>query len=368
MNKNISIIGIGRLGLCVALCLEKAGYNVLGSDVISEYVDKINSKTLNSPEPLVNEYLQTSKNFKATTDFNEVINFSDIILIYVATPSSGGKKHYDHTVLGQVLMKLNNQKVENKHIVIGCTVIPGYIRDVGNFLIMDCLNTTLSYNPEFIAQGNIIYGLENPDMILIGEGSKEAGDKLEEIYKTMNNDVKVCRMRPISAEITKLSINCFITTKVSFANMIGDTAINSEGADYNDILNAVGSDSRIGHKYLKYGYGFGGPCFPRDNRALGTYIKSVGIEPLIPIATDESNKFHCNFQFEKEYEKLNEEYEITGVGYKENCTVPIIEESQKLFIGEKLAKKGVIVTLRDKKHMLDAVKLEYGDMFFYEEI
>jgi hypothetical protein len=92
------------------------------------------------------------------------------------------------------------------------------------------------------------------------------------------------------------------------------------------------------------------------------------VEPLIPIATDESNKLHCNFQFEKEYEKLNEEYEITGVGYKENCTVPIIEESQKLFIGEKLAKKGIIVTLRDKKHMLDCVKLEYGDMFFYEEI
>jgi nucleotide sugar dehydrogenase len=274
-------------------------------------------------------------------------------------------------MLGNVLMNINKEKVKNKHIIIGCTVIPGYIDQVGKFLIKDCENTTLSYNPEFIAQGDIINGLLKPDFILIGEGSKEAGDELEQIYKNLNHgDVNIQRMSPISAEITKLSVNCFITTKIAFANMIGDIADISEGADKFDILRAVGSDSRIGVKYLKPGYGFGGPCFPRDNRALGSYIKSVGIEPLIPIATDESNKNHTKFQVLQFREKLdiNNPYILEGVGYKDNCTVPIIEESQKLIIGEELTKHGFKVILQDKEHMLNAVKLEYGNIFQYKVV
>ncbi len=369
MNKNISIIGVGRLGICVGLCLEKAGYNILGVDVFPEYVQKINNKTLISPEPNVTELLKQSKNFKATLNLNEALEFSNIIFIYVATPSSGGNKHYDHTMLGNVLMNINKEKVKNKHIIIGCTVIPGYISQVGNFLIKDCENTTLSYNPEFIAQGDIINGLLKPDFILIGEGSKEAGDELENIYKTLNHgDINIQRMSPISAEITKLSVNCFITTKIAFANMIGDVADSSVGANKFDILRAVGSDSRIGSKYLKPGYGFGGPCFPRDNRALGSYIKSVGIDPLIPTATDESNKKHTKFQISQIIKNNNkdEPYIISGVGYKDNCTVPIIEESQKLIIGEELANNGFKVILQDKEHMLNAVKLEYGDIFDYD--
>ena len=298
MNTNISVIGIGRLGICVSLCLEKAGYNVLGVDTITSYVDQINDKTLNSSEPRVSDMLKESKNLSATTSLDEALKFSDTIFIYVATPSGGGDRHYDHSVLGKVLMSINERKVENKHIVIGCTVIPGYIREVGNFLIRDCINTSLSYNPEFIAQGDIINGIFYADFILIGEGSTKAGDRLQEIYEKLSaaiscNHVPVIhRMSPSSAEITKLSVNCFVTTKIAFANMIGDVADLTPGADKFDILTAVGDDSRIGKKYLMPGYGFGGPCFPRDNRALGGYIKSIGIDPLIPEATDKSNKLH----------------------------------------------------------------------------
>lgn len=387
-DKNISIIGIGRLGICVGLCLEYAGYNVLGVDIFPDYVEKINNKTLDSPEPHVNKLLQESKNFRATTDLDEAIAFSDLLLIYVATPSSGGEKFYDHDMLGKVLMKLNEKKVENKHIVIGCTVIPGYIKDVGSYLIKDCINTSLSYNPEFIAQGDIINGMFYPDFILIGEGTKTAGNRLEKVYNTIHKNTPIAkgnpgnwkmiecppirRMSPSSAEITKLSVNCFITTKIAFANMIGDLADVTEGADKFDILTAVGSDKRIGQRYLKPGYGFGGPCFPRDNRALGGYIEKMGIDPLIPRATDQSNKLHTKFQADhiyNEHIRLNREsYVVEGAGYKEPCDVPIIEESQKLFIGRYLAEHGVDVIIRDKKHMLDVVKLEYGNLFKYEQI
>ena len=369
MQKNISIIGIGRLGICVGLCLEKVGYNVLGLDIFPEYIDKINNKTLISHEPNVTEMLNQSKNFKGTLSLKDALDHSNIIFIYVATPSSGGNKHYDHTTLGKLLLGINKEKVKNKHIIIGCTVIPGYINQIGNFLIKDCENTSLSYNPEFIAQGDIINGLLNPYFILIGEGSKEAGEELEKIYKTLNSEnINIQRMSPISAEITKLSINCFITTKISFANMIGDVADNSFGANKFDILRAVGSDLRIGNKYLKPGYGFGGPCFPRDNRALGSYIKSVGIEPLIPNATSMSNELHSKFQVDqiiKNNETKN--IELSGVCYTDNFSVPIIEESQKLFIAEKLVQNNFDVTLIDKKIILDEVKLEYGNIFNYIE-
>ena len=369
-DKNISIIGVGRLGICVGLCLEHAGYNVLGVDVFPDYVEKINNKTLFSPEPSVNKMLSDSINFSATTNFDEALVFSDIIFIYVATPSSGGEKFYDHTTLGNILMKINERKVQNKHIVIGCTVTPGYIRDVGNFLIKDCKNTSLSYNPEFIAQGDIINGIFAADFILIGEGSKEAGNKLQEIYQKLGESYGhipvIHRMSPASAEITKLSVNCFVTTKIAFANMIGDVADLTIGANKFDILNAVGADSRIGKKYLMPGYGFGGPCFPRDNRALGGYIQRMGIDPLIPIATDTLNTLHTKFQTQKILDKKIDTVVIIGVGYKEKCSVAIIEESAKLKIGEELVRSGIRVIVKDIKLLIDCVKLEYGNLFEYE--
>ena len=126
--------------------------------------------------------------------------------------------------------------------------MPKYIDEVGQFLVSDCENCTVSYNPEFIAQGEIIKGFLNPDIILIGTKSKELGDKLREIYDTfVLSKPKYCIISPLEAEIVKISINGFITTKLSFANMISDVCDNA-GADKHKVLAAVGGDSRIGNK------------------------------------------------------------------------------------------------------------------------
>jgi len=375
---NISIIGIGRLGICTALCFESKGYNVVGVDTNESYVRQINNKTLQSPEPLVEEYLQKSRNFRATTVYSDALEHSDLIMIYVPTPSVPGAKSYDHSILSKVLQTINSHKVKNKHVVIGCTIIPGYIKEVGTFLLQDCDNTTLSYNPEFIAQGNIIHDTENPDMILIGQGSPEAGQRLAELYSRVSPRARICRMSPASAEITKLGINCFVTTKVSFANMIGDIADRTHNADKNKILAAIGSDSRIGSKYLRAGYGFGGPCFPRDNRALGYYADKVGVKPIIPIATDESNKLHTQLQIEQIISTNMLPSDVTwtedgtlifeNVCYKNNCLVPIIEESQKLVIAEALARRNYRVVIRDRENIITEVKKEFGRLFHYDVI
>jgi len=366
-RNNISVIGIGRLGLCTALCLERGGYNVVGVDVFPSYVEALNNKTFRSTEPRVEEFLAASKNFRATMSIDEAINHSDLLLVFVATPSTGGERHYDHSMLGKVLMDLNSRKVNGKHVVIGCTVIPGYIAETGRYLLKDCVNTTLSYHPEFIAQGDIIKGTLQPDMCLIGEGSKEAGDFLEEMETRMcENKPHVCRMSCESAEITKLAVNCFVTMKVSYANMIGDIADATPGANKHDILNAVGSDSRVGKKYLRPGYGFGGPCFPRDNRALGGYANIVGITPLLPVATDEYNKFHAGVQLKQLLAENKDTYTFTGIGYKDPCPVAIIEESQKLVLAAGLAREGKRVILRDRDFLIRAAQLEFGRIFEYE--
>merc|ERR1712146_24947 len=141
---------------------------------------------------------------------------------------------------------------------------------------------------------------------------KEVGDHMEALYKDVCENTPVFgRMSAESAEICKIAINCFITTKISYCNMVGDIADRTPGADKNELLAAVGADSRIGGKCLRPGYGFGGPCFPRDNRALGGYAEMVGVPPLIPKATDAYNRVHSEFQAEALLAKNQDSYTFT---------------------------------------------------------
>ncbi|HJM68766.1 MAG TPA: nucleotide sugar dehydrogenase [Candidatus Babeliales bacterium] len=370
LGDNLSVIGIGRLGICSALCFERAGYKVLGMDVMPAYVKQINNKTLKSTEPLVEEYLQSSKNFKATTSLDEVLNFSDTCFIVVPTPTSQDENGYDHSILTNLLTEINKRQVRDKHFVICCTIFPGYIRDTAQKILSDCVNCSISYNPEFIAQGTIIHDTENPDVILVGEASKEAGEELKAIYN------KVCRgnytfacMTPDSAEITKLTLNCFVTTRIAFINMIGDLADLTPNADKYDILRTLGQYKRIGvwNRCLRPGYGYGGPCLPRDNRTLGLYIKQKGLEPLIPVATDESNKFHALFMAHQLLEQDLDEYVFEDVNYKDNCSVVILEESQKLVVAKLMVQFGKKVIIKDRRDVIQQVKQEFGDLFEYVE-
>ena len=364
MNKNITIIGIGRLGLCMCLCLESKGYNVLGIDTDKKYIDKINKKTLQSFEPSVEDYLKKSKNFIATKDLQKGLEHSNLIFIYVPTPTKKGENNYDDTILCDVLKSINKFKVENKNIIIGCTIYPTFTKNKGICLLSDCKNTNLIYNPEFIAQGDIMNGIYNSDIVLIGAENKKNINFLENIYRDISPSSKICIMSTIEAEITKLSINCFITTKICFANLIGDIADKSN-CDPGIILETIGIDSRIGNKCLKYGYGYGGPFFPRDNRVLDYYSHEIGIKNILSHTIDVSNSLHLEYQFEK-IKNQNINYLFEDVCYKDNCKVPIIEESQKLALAEQLAKTKHMVTIFDYPHIIEKVKEKYGNIFLYK--
>jgi nucleotide sugar dehydrogenase len=208
-------------------------------------------------------------------------------------------------------------------------------------------------------------------MVLIGAENEESRNVLCSIYNRIpvsegGKEVSVCCMSPESAEICKLASNCFRTTKISFANMIGDIADRSNGANKYDICDALKCDRSIGPICMTPGYGFGGPCYPRDNKALSLYAKSIGISPLIPSATDEYNDFHHNIMTEEQVKLQKEEYEFLDVTYKPNCAVPMIDKSPKLEVACALAKRGKKVKIVDRFSVILEVMKEYGDLFEYE--
>ena len=349
MDKNISVIGVGKLGLCLSLNLETKGYNVIGVDISEEYINQLNNKIYKSSEPLVEEYLKESKNIKFTTDLKESL-INDILFIVVQTPSTIDWE-YDHSRIDDICEKLMNLGVQKnrKDIIINSTTFPKYCEKLHNKLIK--YNYYVSYNPEFIAQGSIIYDQINCDNVLIGECDEIAGDKIQNIYENLCESKPIInRMNLTEAELTKISVNCFLTTKISYANMIGDIAERLD-CDSNKILTAVGSDSRIGNKYLKSGFGFGGPCFPRDNRALSNCANKVGIDAIISKATDIMNEKHLEYQVENFINKNKDKtkvIEIEYVTYKKNSI--IIEESQQLKFALKLKELGYKIKILDNRN------------------
>ena len=348
MKKNISIVGVGKLGLCLSLNLESKGYDVLGVDISQDYVNTLNSKNYETSEPYVTELLKKSKNIKFTTNLRDSLT-NDIIFIVVKTPSTYDWK-YDHSQIDNIIDKFISFGVQKntKYIIINSTTFPGYCDTVQKRL--EKFNYKVSYNPEFIAQGSIIRDQLNCDNVLIGGADETSSSLIKEIYENMCDSNPIINiMTRTEAELAKLSVNCFLTTKISYANMIGDIALR-HNCDPNIILHAVGTDSRIGNKYLKYGFGFGGPCFPRDNRALAKCAEEVGVDAILAKSTDEMNDRHLDYQIEsfvEVHKDKKEEIGIEYVSYKKEST--LLEESQQLKYALKLKTMGYNIKILDNR-------------------
>ena len=148
----------------------------------------------------------------------------------------------------------------------------------------------LCYSPEFIALGNVIRDMLEPDMVLIGESDARAGDVLEALYRGVcENDPPFRRMSLVNAELTKIAVNTYVTMKISYANTLADICERLPGADVESVTDALGLDTRIGGKYLRGAIAYGGPCFPRDNKAFAVLARELGTEAPLAEATDSIN-------------------------------------------------------------------------------
>lgn len=354
----IGVIGAGRLGICFALLMEKNGYDVVVSDIRKDYIDLLNQKKIISYEPEVSEYLENSKNIKATTSNKEVIDECDIIYTLVATPSLPDGS-YDTSAIWKVVEDIkSNGNVAGKSFVIGCTTNPG---DCEKF--QEALNdyqVDVYYNPEFIAQGSIIKDLKNADMVLIGGYGKHLED-IKNIYNKIQTTEPIIKcMSTTAAEITKIAINCYLTTKISFANMVGQVLTSSGHEDeITNVLSAIGSDTRIGNKYFNYGFGFGGPCLPRDNRSFGSYMQKLGMKNNLGQIIDYFNEEHLDYLFDY-FKKSNIDglpFYFNHVSYKRGTDM--IVESQRLALCKKLLDAGYKVYISDEKAVVNSIYDEF---------
>jgi len=364
----IGVIGAGRLGICFALLCEEAGHSLIVSDVVSRYVQQINAKEIFSNEPEVEDLLMRSENLRATTNNQEVIRNSDVIFTFVPTPSLEDGS-YDSQYVEQVVADLEDSpSLDGKVFVIGCTVNPGYSDTVQERL--SNRGISVFYNPEFIAQGSIISDMRNADMVLCGGDDANGFDAISEIYSGIQDtELHFYPMSRKAAEITKIGVNCFLTYKISYANMMGQILYKSGcGDEIDTVLDAVGDDSRVGSKYLRYGLGFGGPCLPRDNRALGHYADQVGLKYSLPSVTDDFNDAHaefiCNYCVEQNVDNLP--FFIESIAFKKGSDMVV--ESPRLRLVEDLLKKGHKVYVQDIEDVLDQYEDDMYDKYGEDNI
>ena len=356
----IGVIGAGRLGICFALLCERAGYDVLVSDIREDYVNDLNAKKISTNEPEVEDLLRISKNFRATTNNKEVIEECDLIYTLVATPSLEDGS-YDVSAVWDVVEDLKDV-TKKKYFVVGCTTNPG---DCDAFQKYLPRNVHVMYNPEFIAQGSIISDLKQADMVLLGVDPTLEDHVVKDI-KTLYQKIQTTRaivsvMSPKSAEITKIAVNCFLTTKISYANMLGDVLHKSGcGDETTAVLRAIGTDSRIGGKYLNYGLGYGGPCLPRDNRAFAHFAQKVGLEYNLGYVTDGFNNEHAQTvaDYWEEMNKDRKPFYFEYISYKKGTD--IITESQQYRLCLDLLDRGFKVYIQNDRRVSSQVS-EYLD-------
>jgi len=301
----VTVIGIGKVGLAYATFLAEKGHAVTGIDLNEQYVKSLQDGTFECPEPGVQEHI--GKVTYKTKDDTQ----AEICVVLVDTPTCYAG--YDHANLERVLQDV--VKKGHERIIVSCTTQPGFMKKWPN----------VYYSPLFIQLGNIVNHQKTTKNILVG-GQPDA--KISEFFRINHGeDAKVHYMAPTAAEVAKLALNCMITTKISFANMISE-ALWRSGYDHetDNVLDFVGSDPRIGDKCLKAGWGYGGPCFPRDNRALCTFLREWGAADYIPIATHETNERHAVVMAMKNVDPS----EFLDLNYKPDCPVVCTEESHKV--------------------------------------
>lgn len=361
----LAVIGTGRIGLCLALNLERCGYEVLGVDKDPDRVRRIRRRMLNTPEPGVEEALIAADALRMADSIAAVPEFNPtLVFIAVDTPTTveGG---YDPHHVDSVMRELFALPApfERTEIVLVSTILPGYCDAKG--AAAEASGYALSYSPGFVAHGRIMHDQQRPVQVLIGEADASAGDRIARVYRTMClNEPSFHRMSRLSAEIAKLATNCFLTMKIAFANAIGDLAMRVS-AEPEHVLGAIGADARVGAALLRYGFGYGGPCLPRDNRALNLFARQHGCELLQADATDETNRRHLAFQLEEclRTHPETEPIHFHSVTYKPGTE--ILEESQPLALAVQLARIGRRVVIHESAAVVAQLRARFGELFEY---
>jgi UDPglucose 6-dehydrogenase len=301
---NISVIGIGYVGLCTAVGFASRGYNAIASTHDAEKAGKINKGIPPFHEPnlqkMLKQAIQSDRLKCLINQTEKAVLETDLTFNAVGTPSRPDGsidlnfiEKSTHEV-GKALNKKNTYHV----VVVKSTVVPGTTQDLVKPILekeskKECgSDFGLCMNPEFLRQGSAFEDTLHPDRIVIGEYDKKSGDILENLYKDFYGKSRPPTIRTTlsTAELIKYASNSMLATKISFVNMIANVCEKIPGADVKTVATAMGLDKRIGPLFLNAGLGYGGSCFPKDVKALIAYSKNLGHNPQLLEAVENVNE------------------------------------------------------------------------------
>ena len=359
---NIGIIGVGRLGLAYALVFEQKKFTVFASSYKKDYVDNLKLRKTDTPEPEIADMLAAAENINFTIDNHEIINNCNLIYVMVATPSTD-KGDYDVSAVIDVAKDMLNHAndIAGKILVIGSTVNPGTCQLVQDLLVDRGVHVV--YSPTFVAQGTVVRDIQNPHTLSLGTDNLEVARQCQEVFSTIvADDTPIYVMHSVTAEILKLAGNCRAIMNISFSNMIGQVLLNcgldkdmNTAAEY---LNFVKRDQKT-----KFGFGYGGPCYPRDNRAFIQYTRRIGLDYPMGELLDNFNQDHIkwltNYFIKNNSNKLP--FYFSYVSYKKG--VNIFEESHQLAVCRNLLSKGNTVYVELSEFLLPKIQRDLSNEF-----
>ena len=371
----IAIVGTGYVGLVTGTCFAEIGVNVTCVDTNSEKIESLQKGVIpiyeNGLEEMVLRNVK-AKRLKFTTSLESCLNDVEVIFSAVGTPpDEDGSADLSYVL--EVARTIGRHMNQYKLVVTKSTVPVGTARRVRAAIQeeLDKRGVTIEFdvasNPEFLKEGNAISDFMSPDRVVVGVESARAEKLMSKLYKPfLLNNFRVIFMDIPSAEMTKYAANSMLATRISFMNDIANLC-ELVGADVNMVRSGIGSDTRIGRKFLYPGIGYGGSCFPKDVKALIKTAEQNGYTMRVLRAVEEVNEAQKSVLFDKLMKQFNGELKgktiaLWGLAFKPETDD--MREAPGLVLIDKLLRAGCQVRAYDPAAM-DECKRRIGDVIYY---
>ena len=368
----ISVIGSGYVGLVAAACFSKMGNNVVCLDKNISKINDLKNGVVSIFEPGLSEIIKESikkKNLSFTCNYDEALKDVEILFIAVGTPMcEDGSADLKYVL--QVASSIG-QNMKKPLIIVDKSTVPIGTSELVRSTIqkeLDLRKEDISFdvvsNPEFLKEGTAINDFMSPDRIIIGTNNKDSILKIKELYSPfiLNRD-RLIVMDAVSAEMTKYAANAMLATKISFINEMANIC-ELVGANINNVRIGIGSDTRIGYKFIYPGCGYGGSCFPKDIKALIKASSDKNYYPKLISAVDQVNNEQKNILSKKIINHFGDNLEglifgVWGLSFKPETDD--IRQAPSINLIKKIVECGGQVNAYDP-NAIDSAKKELSDL------
>jgi UDPglucose 6-dehydrogenase len=378
MAYNIGVIGTGYVGLVSGTTFASTGNNVICVDIDEKKVEKLKEGISPIYEPGLDPILKRNikeERLSFTTDLDYAVLNSEIIFLCLPTPpnedGSADLQHVKKVASDIAIILKKNNNTEQKIIINKSTVPVGTSEIVKNIFNENYPEHKIAVasNPEFLREGFAVEDAMKPERVVIGTSSDWVKEKLTDLYQPfVRSGNPVYFMDEKSSELTKYAANSFLAAKISFMNDLSKYC-EKVGANIDMVRLGMGSDSRIGKRFLFAGIGYGGSCFPKDVQALAYSASQEDIDLKIVNATLKVNKIQIERFFDTIMERYNgnvegKHFALWGLAFKPNTDDT--REAPAFRLIEKLLEKGATITAYDPE-AIDNTKLKFGSKINYAD-